>query len=258
MNERNFNFLTNQLKYTGFGEGLQTDLKVQILKDKPEFTLSHQTRFGRDQMQSELYFKRSSQSDLYFFNRFTSTLNKQDQNHRISHIFYNNKQTGNITLKEAYNLLDGRAVNKDLLSQEGKLYVAWLQLDFKQTTPNGNYKMDHFNQRYGFEMEKAVSALPIKELSNQLERSRLFASLQKGNRQAVHFLENGREHRFFIEVNPRFKAVIVFDENENRVFRGQQMKNEQASGLKENIQIKSDKIPEINIPKPGNRKGLSM
>jgi hypothetical protein len=38
--------------------------------------------------------------------------------------FYTEKGHG-ITMKEAYNLLDGRAVNKDFQKAEGQKYNAW-------------------------------------------------------------------------------------------------------------------------------------
>lgn len=36
--------------------------------------------------------------------------------------------------------MSGRAVNKDLTNKEGKIYNAWLQMDFKQTDNAGNFK----------------------------------------------------------------------------------------------------------------------
>lgn len=36
-------------------------------------------------------------------------------------------------------------------------------------------------------------------------------SLQKGNRQAVNFKKEGKETPMFIEANPQFKAINVYD-----------------------------------------------
>jgi hypothetical protein len=57
----------------------------------------------------------------------------------LSQTIYLNKGRG-ITIKEAYNLLNGRSIHKDLSNKEGQKYQAWLQLDFKQIDNNGNYK----------------------------------------------------------------------------------------------------------------------
>jgi len=69
---------------------------------------------------------------------------------------------------------------------------------------------------------------PIKELTNQQDRSRLSDSLQRGNRQAVTFTENGLEHKRFIEANPQFKSVAVYDEKMQRLRQG--LGDKQAAG----------------------------
>jgi hypothetical protein len=121
------------------------------------------------------------------------------------------------TAPYAYNLLDGRAVNKDLVNKDGNLYNAWVQLDFKETALNGNFKFKQFSEKYGFDLEKSIAKLPIKELSDQTDKARLLESLGKGNRQAVTLSSNGSDQKVFIEANPQFKAVIVYDQNDRRL-----------------------------------------
>ena len=70
MNEKNYDYLKNQLKYTGFGEGLQNELKEKMEKQTPEFTIYHQQDFGKDNTSTSLQFKKSEASDMYFFNRY--------------------------------------------------------------------------------------------------------------------------------------------------------------------------------------------
>ena len=169
---------------------------------------------------------------MYFFNSYSASLQKPGQTAPVSQTFYIGRDNTNITLKEAYNLLDGRAVSKELVSKEGNLYNAWLQLDFKQTTPGGNYKARQFSDQYGFDLEKALAKHPIKELENQQERCRLTDSLQKGNRQSVTFLLDGSEQKRFVEASPQFKSVTVYDEQNKRIRQAQgekQPKNQATS-----------------------------
>ena len=70
--------------------------------------MQQQTSFGKDQVNSELHFKRSTRSDLYFLNSYEAELKKENQKEALKQTFYINKNSGNITLKEAYNLMDGR------------------------------------------------------------------------------------------------------------------------------------------------------
>jgi hypothetical protein len=102
-----------------------------------------------------------------------------------------------------------------------------MQMDFKETDGGGNYKMKHYHQNYGYDLEKVLASHPIKELGNEQDKSRLMDSLNKGNRQSVTFIENGNEQKHFIEANPRFKSINVYDGSIQRVV------NKQAKGERE-------------------------
>lgn len=257
MNQKNFEYLRDQVKYTGFGEGLESQLKENMQRQAPEFTLQHQGTFGRDETTSALHFKKSPSSDMYFFNSYLVSLKKDEQTEKLNQSFYIEKNN-NITLKEAFNLMHGRAVNKDLANKEGQLYNAWVQLDFKNTDNHGNYKLKQFHQNYGFELEKALSKLPIKELGNEQDKTRLIESLQKGNRQSVTFSENGTERRRFIEANPQFKSVTVYDENAKRI--RQDLTKEVTQSESQSHQKKQEVKPDMDdenkhSQKAGKRKG---
>jgi hypothetical protein len=227
MNEKNFQYLRDQIKYSGFGEALEDALKQNLMRQSPEFTLQHQATFGRDQTSTSLHFNRSATSDMYFLNSYMVSLKKDQDDQKINQTFYVGKEN-NITLKEGYNLMSGRAVNKDLVNKEGKIYNAWLQLDFKQTDNNGNFKTKQYHQNYGFDLEKELAKHPIKELSTQQDKSRLIESLHKGNRQMVSFLDAGGERKGFIEANPQFKNLTVYDQNMHVVGRRQQQSEKQS------------------------------
>ena len=70
MNEKNFEYLKDQVKYTGFGEGLESELKAKMQNEEPNFTLSHNVQYGNDTAVATLNFKKSDQSDMYFFNSY--------------------------------------------------------------------------------------------------------------------------------------------------------------------------------------------
>lgn len=216
MNQKNLDYLSDQVKYTGFGESLQAQLAENIKKQQPEFSLQHQQSFGKQQTVTELHFKKSPTSDMYFFNSYQISLTKDENSPKMNQAFYIDK-ANNITLKEAFNLMNGRAVNKDLTTKEGLLYNAWVQLDLKNTDAQGNYKLKQYHQNYGYDLEKALKTLPIKELSVEQDKTRLIDSLRKGNLQSVTFSENGLEYKRLIEANPQFKSITVYDENAKRL-----------------------------------------
>ena len=218
MNTQNLDYLKDNLKYLGFGEKLYPELEKNIQQGSPEFSLKLQNEYNKDKMEAQLHFRRSEQSDMYFFNRYDAKIATNSDAH--SQTFYLNKGYG-VTLKEAYNLLSGRSINKDLTNKEGQLYNAWVQLDFKQSDEKGNFKMKQYHQNYGYDLEKVLNNHPIKELNNEQDKTRLMESLNKGNRQSVTFIDNGSEQKHYIEANPQFKSVNVYDANMQRVVNTQ-------------------------------------
>jgi hypothetical protein len=237
MNQKNFEYLRDQVKFTGFGEGLENDLKQKIEEGKPEFKLQHQTQYGNDSVTATLNFSQSKQSDMYFFNSYQLSLQKENNPEKMEQTFYINK-AGNITLKEAYNLMEGRAVNKDLTNKEGQVYNAWIQMDFKQSDDNGNFKLKHYHQNYGYDLEAVLSKHPIKELGNDDFKASLMDSLKKGNLQSTTFQMNGTEQKQYIEANPQFKTINIYDSSMQRVDNRQSKKERQFQG--ENQSVKQD------------------
>jgi hypothetical protein len=261
MNEKNFEYLKDQIKFTGFGQDLEAALKENLAKAQNEFRLSHTAQHGKDELNSSLHFKKSAQSDMYFFNSYDAALKKENAEQAIKQTFYINRQAGNITQKEAYNLLDGRAVNKDLISKEGTLYNAWVQLDFKDTAQNGNHKFKQFSEKYGFDLEKSVAKLSIKELSDVNEKTRVLESLNKGNRQAVTLQQNGNEQRVFVEASPQFKTVSVYDQNNRRLtIDGPRQSERQGASQKQNEKkdAKQQQKEDSDQTAPKTRKGKKV
>jgi hypothetical protein len=240
MNQKNFEYLRDQVKYTGFGEGLENDLKLKIEDAKPEFKLHHQTQYGNDTVSATLNFSQSKQSDMYFFNSYQVIVQKENNSEAMEQTFYINKGN-NITLKEAYNLMEGRAVNKDLANKEGQVYNAWIQMDFKQSEDNGNFKLKHYHQNYGYDLESVLSKHSIKELGNEEYKSNLLDSLKKGNLQSATFQINGAEQKQYIEANPQFKTINIYDSNMQRVDNRQSKKEHQSEEQSQSVKQDSKK-----------------
>lgn len=227
MNEKNVEYLKDQLKYTGFGEGLENALVENIQKENPEFKLDHEAKYGTDTVLTSLNFKKSEQSDMYFFNSYNMKIQKEGQPEELSQTFYINRDN-NITAKEAYNLMEGRAVNKDLKNKEGEVYNSWIKIDFKESADEkGNFKLNHYHQNYGYDLEASLSKHSIKELETPKYKEDLINSLKKGNLQSVTFVIAGEERKQFVEANPHFKTVNVYDSSMQRI--NDQKKNQSES-----------------------------
>lgn len=271
MNLQNLDYLKENLRYMGFGDKLHADLEKNIQQGFPEFVLKLPSEFSGKKMDTALMFRKSDQSDMYFFNRYDAHLHhKNDSAKDLQQTFYLNKGHG-VTLKEAFNLLEGRAVFKELTGKEGK-FNAWIQLDFKEKEENGNYKTKQYHQNYGYDLEASLKVFPIKELQNEQQRDRLMMSLQKGNIQSVTMETRGRDQMFFLEANPQYKTVSVYDAHMKMLTKEQRAElaekgNTQKEGVnhkevkpdkpeqtKEITQTATDQTRESEISKPDKEK----
>ncbi|MGV3641369.1 MAG: hypothetical protein ACO1NZ_12665, partial [Adhaeribacter sp.] len=130
----------------------------------------------------------------------------------------------------------------------------------------GNFRMRHFHQNYGYNLEQSLAKHPIKELKSEQDKSRLLDSLKRGNRQSVTFLQNGSEQKHFVEANPRFKSLNVYDSNMHRLGSKQVPGESQENAVKQEAN-KPDQKPSSEIgpeeeaeplKKQGRRKGHSI
>ena len=209
MNKDNLQYLTDNIKYMGFGENLKADLEKNMQEGKADFQLHHKAEINKKPFEATLNFRKSDTSDLYFFNNYRASLEKNN-GEKTEQTFYINKGKG-ITSKEAFNLLDGRAVHKDLVTKEGQPYKAWVQLDTNSKDKNNNFEVKHFHENYGFDLKSALQKLPIVELKEPDKEQALLQSLQKGNIQSVTLEKEGNSHKMFIEADPHFKKVNLYD-----------------------------------------------
>jgi hypothetical protein len=255
MNAKNLEFLKEGIKYLGFGEGLNNKLTEELSSGKNEFQLRTENQYGKDKVNYTLDFSKSDKSDMYFFNKYSANIQGEDDK---SQTFFIKKNSG-VTAKEAYNLLNGRAVNKDLTNQEGEKYNAWLQIDWNQKDNHGNHKFKMIHEAYGFKLEDVLKKHPIKELQDQPTKDRLMQSLERGNLHQVTFQRGDKEEKMFIEANPQYKSLNIFDSSLKKVFQ----ENPGKYHVPENDPMKStsndskvDNGKEVSAPKEVKKQSI--
>jgi hypothetical protein len=215
MKKDNLSFLQENLRYLGFGETLpfNDQLAEEVEKSNREFQLTTEVHFDEwSKLEATLYFRRAGQQDMFFLIKYTAGLEYPDHpDFNRAQTFYIFKGAG-VTLKEAFNLLQGRAVYKDLTGDDGEKYYAWIQLDFKIKTAMNNYKTRQFRQAYGYDLEKVLNNYPIRELQDEELKANLIRSLKKGNIHPVTFAKPNKIDKMFIEACPQFKTITIHSE----------------------------------------------
>lgn len=225
MDQENYEFLTEKLKYTGFEDRLNARLKEEIKAGKESFTIGTTLDIEGKKMDVDLYFKLSAISDRYFFNKFDASLRNENPDlESKKNTFYQNQ---GVTAKEAFNLLEGRAVFKSLMDSDKEPYKAWLQLDLSKKDENKNFQVQQFHEKYGFNLEETLRKFPIKELNDQTKTEWMLKSLQKGNTYPVVMERKGMEEVMFIEANPKFKSINVYDATMSSVKTSELLKIDQ-------------------------------
>ena len=212
MNQSNVDYLNESLKYLGFGEKslLNQHLEAQILREPASFELFTEAFFDSDtKLEAKLYFTRSTKSDFYFFNKYEALLRYAGEPDKDrSQTFYINKGHGT-TYKEAFNLLQGRAVFKTLTSRSGIQYTTWIQLDFSRKDGNGNYARNYYRGRK-YELEETLRDQHIREMDFDNLRENLIRSLERGNLHPVTFDSPDRKGKHLIEANPAMNTINIY------------------------------------------------
>lgn len=166
--------LKNRITYNGFAvdaneiEKLYTNLYAQ-----EERTLPNLKTIGDDKYNFELKFKKGENGNVYL-NGFT-VIDKSDSSK--SQYFSLGKDSLNITSKEAYNLMEGRSVFKNLKNKDESKNPIWIKLDFSNKNENGQARYKTFNKSYGYFPERMLAKMGI-DLKYKKD---IMKSLKKGN-----------------------------------------------------------------------------
>jgi hypothetical protein len=264
MNIENLDFLKSLVKNKGFGENLGPDLEKKITEGPQSFSLETSIEHGAKTVDYKLNFKKGKEGDMYFFNNYDATLKQPLQDGTVAEkkqAFYLDKGRG-FTAKEAFNLLEGRGVYQDLTTKESVPYKAWVKLDLDNPLPNGQHKTQLFGDDHGkkkFSLDTELSKFTIREMDNPQHKGWLVDGLERGNLQKVNMVRGekkvndandptNKERVTFVEADPQFKSVKVYDENLKKLFvaQGNPVKLENAA---ENKPVQNQAKPVQNAEK---------
>src|SRR5690606_11819794 len=244
----NSKFLKDQLTYLGFGhESIINAVDDAIKSGNQRFTLTvrpHDETIAGNKAVYELNFNKSSQTGMYFFNNFKTSLIDKSENPLRAQQFHVNDMKG-VTAKESVNLLEGRSV-KTVLHYNGQDANVFTKLNFDETNKYGNFRYKTFHGNYGVDV-KDILGKEEQRAGLQLNDDtvdKLVKSLEKGNLIKSDFLIAGNESKGYIALNPEFKNLDFFDENLKKV--NYKQLGQQQHNLKEEESL----TVSVDTPKP--------
>ncbi|MGV8094838.1 MAG: hypothetical protein AB2L24_23550 [Mangrovibacterium sp.] len=161
----------------------------------------------KERLDHRLDFSRGRKG-YYQFNGFTTKLYDETKPEESRQQHFDVRDDMEMNVHRAVQLLKGRSV-----WQEDK----WIRLDLNDKDSQGNYPVKEFHAFYGFDLEKTLEALPLKELKQKAATDNLLYDLKQGNREEVSFIKDGKEQRYYIEANPQLKTVNIYDEHSRKI-----------------------------------------
>ena len=228
MNQEILDFYKDQVKYAGFGNKLN-DTLGELFKndDDKNVVLNTAIQYGKDEnsktVNYELRFQRSATSNLFFLNNFSAEM-KNKNGESVSNTFYLDKAKG-ITAKEAFNLLEGRSVYKELKNKEGEPYNAWVKLNPAIKDEKGNMKFSIFNDNYGYDLSASFEKVKATGLESSISKEDILKSLQKGNLVELQTID--KAEKYFVAADPQYKSMAAFSEAGEKLF----VDNKKSQGI---------------------------
>ena len=214
-NAGNEQALKETLFKTGFGNAINK-LEQTMKQGQQAFSIPVSYYVNeKERLDFSLSFNKDHNGQ-YQFESYKAALKNENKPEESRQQNFSIEHGNTVTATQAYNLLAGRAIQKEY-TNEGSRQSAWMQLDFNDKDALGNYRMKEFHTGYGYDLKSLLQQLPLKELMNNSEIEKLENALKSGSRHAVNILKEGKEHKFFIEANPQFKSVNIYDEHSKKV-----------------------------------------
>jgi hypothetical protein len=120
-----------------------------------------------------------------------------------------------------------------------------------------------FSSGYGYELDKVLDKFPIKELADAEQKEKMMKSLEKGNTTSVTFQKEGKEEKMFIEANPQFKTLTVYDASMKKQFQENEKREtkqepDKAPDKKQTVKKGVDEEDESTTQKKRPRKGVRV
>ncbi|MBV9986033.1 MAG: hypothetical protein JO301_00020, partial [Chitinophagaceae bacterium] len=186
MKADNLKFLMNQLRFTGFGEGLFGSLQEKMEAGEETFVLQAVHEEDRDGvLEADLYFGRGKQEDYWFFNRYLATLTVGKE--KRSHSFQI-RQSGhlNTSFLQAGHLLAGRPIYADYAGKnEHSGRKVWMELDLERKESPERFRVRRYFDSYGYDVERALEKTGLKAQIRADQLSLIIEQLQRGYRTKV-------------------------------------------------------------------------
>ena len=213
LTEHNLRLLKEELKEKGFPESVLPALEEKIRSEyKVDFYLLFETNIDNKPVKGNLYFLDTDTPDAHRLLSFSLDFGK-DTDVMVSQANFLVGHGYDISMREAYNLMDGRWVYKEPpFDPEKKGY--WVGLNAGDVS---SYYAKLEYQASDFRVEQAITDSPLGYYLNPEQKKELVASLKEGNRPELNIDVMGVPKKVWAEAAPVFQKIRLSDAKGNKV-----------------------------------------
>ncbi|WP_214226616.1 hypothetical protein [Pedobacter sp. B4-66] len=198
----NIDQLKSEVSLMGFAQSNHL-VEIKIQQGNREFSIPVTYYVNKDdRMDFNLNFK-ADQTGQYQFDGYEASLkraNGEMPDRSVS--IGKNGMNEYITGQQAYNLLCGRSVY---------LQKEWVQLDFNDKFPDGNFRTKVFPSGYGYDIERELEKLKTKDLQSPEQKEKIIEALKNGDQVMIEV--NGKKVQ--VEANPQTQSLNIYGSSKN-------------------------------------------
>lgn len=220
----NFASLTATLGELGFNiDKLNLDRRLDFEKVKTSIDII--SPWGANNYEVKIHLEKDS-SGQYQMSSYTGTL--KDWSNPDKNRSYTFDVNLGINVREAANLLQGRAILKYFRAAENQMASKWLQLDLKNLTHDGKLQLKETPADYDFNLRQEVTKIAEVLNKPELVSMKVLNGMEEGNQVVLKEL-NGKTAYF--QVSPLDKQIIILNDKKQPITI-EQLKKEKEAGLK--------------------------
>lgn len=240
--------LKASLEQAGFGK-LKERLEQTVQQGQEKFSLPVSYYVNeKERMDFQVHFTKGK-DEQYRLSHYDALLYSENHPGKAVKQTFPMDTSMSITSEQAYNLLSGRAVLKE---SEGR--KEWVKLDLNDKDGQGIFRMKRFPENYGYDPEKELDKLPLKETQGLIEKEKLLRELANGNRVEVTLRKGGQ--KLLIEAEPQKKTVNIYTIQGEKLTIGEALGRKQERAAR-TIPLGVNRAEHTNLRK-NSKKGLKI
>ncbi len=186
---------------------------AQVMKSldgkEKKFSVIDKGKVGDIEYRATLNFERPGGTKRVDFKDFILTVRPTGRRTPFSQAFPI-KHKSDFTIREAFNLMNGRYVSKEMMQGENKTHKPWLKMDFSNVDDSLNHPITEVIPPEGFDLMKELVRFPIVNFNPNSNGRELVKDLERGDLRPVTLKLNGWLEEFSLAANPEAGGLDVY------------------------------------------------